>query len=81
NYQDIDTDNDGIPNRLDLDSDGDNCPDTKEAILYTNSSVASIPGTVKNGSGGTVTSTTANVPNAMVPGPYGSNGFADAIQS
>lgn len=81
NYQDIDTDNDGVPNRLDLDSDGDSCPDTKEAILYTNSSVASIPGTVKNGSGGAVTSTTANVPNAMVPGPYGSNGFADAIQS
>ncbi|WP_265429741.1 hypothetical protein [Chryseobacterium sp. YIM B08800] len=79
--QDIDTDGDGIPNRLDLDSDGDGCPDAKEAILFTNSSVATIPGTVKNGSGGVVTSTTANVPNAMVPGPYGSNGFADAIQS
>lgn len=28
---DIDTDNDGIPNRIDLDSDGDDCPDIKEA--------------------------------------------------
>ncbi|WP_315054261.1 hypothetical protein [Chryseobacterium indoltheticum] len=78
---DIDTDNDGIPNRLDLDSDGDGCPDTKEAILYNHSTEASVPGTVKNGSGGAVTSTTPNVPNAMVPGPYGSNGFADALQS
>jgi len=75
-----DTDNDGIPNRLDLDSDGDGCPDTKEAILYNQSTEASVPGTVKNGSGGAVTSTTPNVPNAMVPGPYGSNGFADALQ-
>ncbi|REC54105.1 hypothetical protein DRF62_10810 [Chryseobacterium piscium] len=80
-YVDIDTDNDGIPNRLDLDSDGDGCPDTKEAILYNHPAEASIPGIVNNGSGGTVTSTTANVPNAMVPGPYGSNGFADALQS
>jgi len=75
-----DTDNDGIPNRLDLDSDGDGCPDTKEAILYNHSTEASVPGTVKNGSGGAVTSTTPSVPNAMVPGPYGSNGFADALQ-
>lgn len=29
--QDIDTDNDGIPNRLDLDSDGDGCSDLKES--------------------------------------------------
>ncbi|MNU32626.1 hypothetical protein D3C71_211760 [compost metagenome] len=81
NCTDVDTDNDGVPNRLDLDSDGDGCPDTKEAILYNHFTEASIPGTVKNGSGGAVTSTTANVPNAMVPGPYGSNGFADALQS
>ncbi|MNU32621.1 hypothetical protein D3C71_211710 [compost metagenome] len=76
-----DLDNDGIPNYLDLDTDGDGCPDTKEAILYNHPTEASIPGTVKNGSGGAVTSTMANVPNAMVPGPYGSNGFADALQS
>lgn len=77
--QDIDTDNDGIPNRLDLDSDGDGCPDTKEAILYNHITEASIAADVKNGSGGVVTST-VNMPNAMVPGPYGSNGFADALQ-
>ncbi|MDY0932469.1 hypothetical protein [Chryseobacterium sp. CFBP8996] len=76
---DVDTDNDGIPNRLDLDSDGDGCPDTKEAILYNHVTEASIAGDVKNGSGGAVTST-VNTPNAMVPGPYGSNGFADALQ-
>jgi hypothetical protein len=76
----LDLDNDGIPNQLDLDSDGDGCPDTKEAILYNHSTEASIAGNVKNGNGGTVTST-VSTPNAMVPAPYGSNGFADALQS
>lgn len=75
-----DLDNDGIPNQLDLDSDGDGCPDTKEAILYNFSTEASTSGNVQNGSGGVVTST-VSLPNAMVPGPYGSNGFADALQS
>ncbi|WP_264522511.1 gliding motility-associated C-terminal domain-containing protein [Flavobacterium sp. N2469] len=74
-----DIDNDGIPNYLDLDSDGDGCPDTKEAVLYNHSTEASIAGNVQNGSGGAVTST-VSTPNAMVPGPYGSNGFADALQ-
>jgi hypothetical protein len=31
--QDLDTDNDGIVNRLDLDSDGDGCPDSQEAAV------------------------------------------------
>jgi hypothetical protein len=35
----IDTDNDGIPNQLDLDSDGDNCADAIEScLLYTSPS-------------------------------------------
>ncbi|MFY7885976.1 MAG: discoidin domain-containing protein, partial [Dolichospermum sp.] len=53
-----DTDGDGIPNRLDLDSDGDGCSDAKEAKVTT--------------------STTANYVQA---GPYGANGFADALES
>lgn len=77
---DTDTDNDGIPNRLDLDSDGDGCADTNEAILYINRTEPTISGNIKNGSGGTVTSTTTAA-NAMVPGEYGTNGFADALQS
>ncbi|MBD3903036.1 hypothetical protein NAL32_08350 [Chryseobacterium sp. Ch-15] len=76
----LDLDNDGIPNQLDLDSDGDGCPDTKEAILYNHSTEASTSGNVQNGNGGAVTST-VSTPNAMVPGPYGSNGFAIALQS
>ena len=32
---DIDTDTDGVPNRLDLDSDGDGCSDAKEASATT----------------------------------------------
>lgn len=74
-----DIDNDGILNHLDLDSDGDGCPDTKEAILYNNPTEASASGNVQNGSSGAVTST-VSTPNATVPGPYGSNGFADALE-
>ena len=41
--EDINSDSDGIPNRLDLDSDGDNCPDAVEAgtTYVTTSGVAS----------------------------------------
>ncbi len=56
-----DTDNDGIPNSLDLDSDGDGCPDSVEAgVPLTNGDLGNAD--VENGSGGTVTSTvdTAN---------------------
>lgn len=74
-----DIDNDGILNHLDLDSDGDGCPDTKEAILYDSPTEASASGNVQNGSGGAVTST-VSTPNATVPGPYGSNGFADSLE-
>jgi gliding motility-associated-like protein len=71
-----DTDNDGIPNYLDLDSDGDGCPDAKEASItgMLNS------GSVKNGSNGAVNSTTT-VANSIAAGNYGTNGFADALET
>ncbi len=73
---DIDTDSDGIPNRLDLDSDGDGCPDAKESgVTGTLTS-----GSVKNGTGGAVTSTTLTQ-NAVANGPYGNNGLADGIET
>ncbi|WP_435524788.1 hypothetical protein [Chryseobacterium indoltheticum] len=50
---DIDTDNDGIPNRLDLDSDGDSCPDSVEAGVVNKVGSA-------NTSTGTVVNTSAN---------------------
>uniref|UniRef100_UPI0029310868 Ig-like domain-containing protein n=1 Tax=Pedobacter gandavensis TaxID=2679963 RepID=UPI0029310868 len=76
----LDTDNDGIPNHLDLDSDGDECTDAVEAATSGQTGVTMLTGTVKNGSGGAVTSTKNN-PNAVVAGPYGSNGFADVLQN
>jgi hypothetical protein len=76
-----DTDNDGITNNLDLDSDGDGCPDAKESGVYNQSGVTMLTGTIKNGSGGVVTTTTSGVGNAIIAGPYGNNGFANIIQS
>jgi hypothetical protein len=61
-----DTDGDGISNHLDLDSDGDGCPDAKEA---------GVTGTLTTGSlvnlttpSGTATSSTANVAGAVAAG-------------
>jgi hypothetical protein len=55
--ENLDTDGDGIPNRLDLDSDGDGCSDAVEAK--------------------TVTSLTATT----VSGVFGTNGFADNLET
>jgi gliding motility-associated-like protein len=75
---DIDTDNDGIPNRLDLDSDGDGCTDAVEAGV----SETLNPGDIKNGLNGTVTSTnTKSNAIAGVAGAYGINGFADNLET
>jgi gliding motility-associated-like protein len=71
-----DADNDGIPNSLDLDSDGDGCPDAKESgVTGTLNS-----GSVKNGSGGLVTST-STIANAIAAGPYGNNGLANGVET
>lgn len=43
NYTILDTDRDGVPNFLDADSDGDRCPDVKEAGFVES---ASTPGTL-----------------------------------
>ena len=73
---DLDTDGDGIPNILDLDSDGDGCPDAKE----TNVSLALNAGTIVNGTPGNLNST-SNVANSVAPGPYGSNGLANSLET
>ena len=68
----VDTDNDGILNQFDLDSDGDGCPDAKEAGVTGTLSA----GTVINTSG-----STTNVANAIAAGSYGANGFANALET
>ncbi len=64
---DVDTDNDGIPNRLDLDSDGDGCSDALEA------------GTTYISSSGVAAANQLTV--TTIPGPYGTNGFADGLET
>ena len=72
----IDVDNDGINNWLDLDSDGDGCPDAKEASVTGTLSA----GAIQNLTGNTLT-TTSNVASAIASGTYGANGFADAAEA
>jgi hypothetical protein len=73
---DIDTDNDGIPNRLDLDSDGDGCTDAAEAGV----SGTLISGDIKNGIYEVVKNNTTKT-NAIAAAPYGSNGLADGVET
>jgi gliding motility-associated-like protein len=74
-----DTDADGIPNHLDLDSDGDACPDAYEAGITGTLTT----GTVVNLTTGSTTATTATpaVANAIAAGPYNANGLVDALQT
>ena len=62
---DLDTDNDGIPNHLDLDSDGDGCYDSYEA---------GVTGATANGS---ITDSLA----ATTAAEVGANGFANTIET
>jgi hypothetical protein len=67
-----DDDGDGIPNTLDLDSDGDGCSDAKESGVT--SLVATTPAPAGMGA-------TTGLANSVAPSPYSGNGFSDALQS
>ncbi|KLT68779.1 DUF4347 domain-containing protein, partial [Flavobacterium sp. ABG] len=67
----VDSDADGITNNLDLDSDGDGCPDAKES---------GVSGTLLNGNL-VNTSGTVNAANAIAQGPYGNNGLANPLEN
>ena len=79
---DIDTDNDGIPNRLDTDSDNDGCSDAREALvidyIITNGGTYS-PGTLENPTHSSSSSEVTVGNNTY--GNYGNNGFYTAIES
>jgi gliding motility-associated-like protein len=62
-----DTDNDGVPNQLDLDSDGDGCADAVEA------------GTTYISTSGVASS--AKLTTSVIPAPYGANGFANGLET
>jgi alpha-tubulin suppressor-like RCC1 family protein len=70
-----DIDGDGIPNRLDLDTDGDGCSDAKEAGV----SGTLLSGNLVNTLNGSLTNTTVN--NALAQGAFGSNGLADGVET
>ncbi|MBM7418803.1 MULTISPECIES: FG-GAP repeat domain-containing protein [Chryseobacterium] len=80
---DIDTDGDGIPNRLDLDSDGDGCSDAREAGVSAN---AGASGSM-SASGGSIY--TGGIPSGTVnayvgngtPSQYGANGFFNGVET
>ncbi|MFM6944243.1 MAG: hypothetical protein ACKOXV_03065, partial [Bacteroidota bacterium] len=72
----VDTDRDGIPNTLDLDADGDGCPDAKEASIIGTLTT----GNIKNLVGGILT-TNSNVASAVISSTYGANGFADVLET
>ncbi len=77
-----DTDSDGVLNHLDLDSDGDACPDAKEAGIaatLTSASVTNLVGATI--ASGTATSTIANAIVSGGPSTFGTNGFANALES
>jgi len=77
-----DVDGDGIPNSLDLDSDGDGCSDAKEARVPGTLTSGTVVNLVDNNAGaGTATSTTANFANSIASGPYGTNGFANSLET
>ncbi len=78
-YEVCDTDNDGLPNQFDLDSDGDGCTDAKEGgVTGTLRN-----GDVKNGANGGVVTTTTNMAGAIAGAlsTYGANGLADGIET
>jgi len=59
-----DTDNDGIPNIVDLDSDNDGCPDFIEGGgSFTEANQQPAGGTLNDGNGGTVTTNLGNIIN------------------
>jgi hypothetical protein len=77
-----DADGDGIPNSLDLDSDGDGCSDAKEARVPGTLTSGTVVNLVNNNAGaGTATSTTNGFVNSVITGPYGTNGFANSLET
>jgi hypothetical protein len=78
-----DTDGDGILNHQDLDSDGDACPDAKEAGIRATLTSA----TIINLAGATIASGTATstLDNAIVSGTgtstFGNNGFVNSLET
>ena len=61
-----------------MDSDGDGCPDAKEAGVNGVLTSGTLINTTSNASSGVFSTT--GVANAIAVGPYGNNGLADDMQ-
>ncbi|MCZ2489847.1 tandem-95 repeat protein [Aquirufa antheringensis] len=79
---DIDTDNDGVPNRLDSDSDGDGCSDAKEAGAI-NSTTANFAFTTAVGTNGLANSLENVADNGSINyvSSYANNALTTAINA
>ncbi|MBE9462162.1 DUF4347 domain-containing protein [Dyadobacter subterraneus] len=77
---DIDTDNDGIVNRLDLDSDGDGCPDSQEAAVVASFTRIPFASTNVTNIGGTQAALLSQI-NLGTFQDKNSNGFDDRLET
>ncbi|MBL1220192.1 hypothetical protein JET18_05040 [Chryseobacterium sp. L7] len=80
-YDETDTDIDGIPNRLDNDSDNDGCSDASEAGVITY--ISANGGTFSAGTLNNPTATTSPQATAgnNTPADYGTNGFYTVLEN
>ncbi|MCF0055207.1 DUF4347 domain-containing protein [Dyadobacter sp. CY356] len=77
---DIDTDNDGIVNRLDLDSDADGCPDSQEAAVVSSFPRIPYASTTVTNTGGTQPAVLSQI-NLGTFQDKNSNGFDDRLET
>lgn len=75
------TDGDSLPNHLDLDSDGDGCPDAVEAGTAAQAGAGNTSSGTLINTGGSQTGVLNAVVGNGIPSQYGANGFYNGIET